>query len=81
VRLERTLVAISSTDAPPAETETETGTPSYSESAAQSTSGNASESASVVEEFLLQNGGKTCYMNEVLISRVLEEVTNPSSHQ
>ena len=37
--------------------------------------GEAGESPSVLEEFLLQNGDSSRYINEILISRVLEEVS------
>jgi hypothetical protein len=72
-QLERTLVAISST-----------GSDSPAQNSAHSPvdhgqhqlkdDGGEAENASVAEEFLLHNGDTSRYMNEILISRVLEEV-------
>ncbi|KAB5583439.1 fungal-specific transcription factor [Coniochaeta sp. 2T2.1] len=85
VRLERTLVAISTT------TSGEGGSSGADADAAEETpweggggrgvggegrkegGGGEGESPSVLEEFLLQNGDSSRYMNEILISRVLEE--------
>jgi hypothetical protein len=75
VRLERTLVAISSSDAA-ADAQMETGTPAQSvETRAPGVSDGEGGRQSVMEEFLLQNGDSSRYMNEILISRVLEEVS------
>ncbi|OIW27881.1 hypothetical protein CONLIGDRAFT_655572 [Coniochaeta ligniaria NRRL 30616] len=70
VRLERTLVAISSSDS-----HTEAETPRESTVQASKPDGGGSDNVSVTEEFLLQNGDSSRYMNEILISRVLEEET------
>lgn len=69
-KLERTLVAISSSDL-----HAEADTPSdLTVQAPKHEGGDGGENASVAEEFLLQNGDNSRYMNEILISRVLEEV-------
>jgi hypothetical protein len=72
VRLERTLVAISSSDA---HTEAGTETPGATEQIPPDDATGGDGRESVMEEFLLQNGDSSRYMNEILISRVLEEVS------
>lgn len=69
VRLERTLVAISSSDS-----NTEAETPG--EGTTHSVNDGGGENVSVTEEFLLQNGDTSRYINDLLISRVLEEVSD-----
>jgi hypothetical protein len=71
VRLERTLVAISSSS----DSHTEAGTPSESTGQSKHEGGDGGENVSVTEEFLFQNGDSGRYINEILISRVLEEVS------
>ena len=72
VQLERTLYAISSTDSQP-----DVGSPGDREGTAQPSKEDEVETESVTEEFLLQNGDTSRYMNDLLISRVLEEVSLP----
>lgn len=81
-RLERTLVAISSSssDSPlhnAAHSPLNHGQP-HLPAETDGTGGDAedlNEDASVAEEFLLHNGETSRYINEILISRVLEEVS------
>lgn len=74
VRLERTLVAISS-DPPVHQNLTDATTSSASPSDhGLSSRDDGLETASVAEEFLLRNGESSRYMNDLLMSRVLEEV-------
>ncbi|KAB5585678.1 fungal-specific transcription factor [Coniochaeta sp. 2T2.1] len=80
VRLERTLVAISTTTtgeggstADAAETPGDGGGGGASGEGRKEGAGEEGESPSVLEEFLFQNGDSSRYMNEILISRVLEK--------